>query len=781
MKPTKNLYGDPAAQGLRITAVSMEDMQQFVQIRRIAFVGNYLPRKCGIATFTHDLRCGFAKRFTELSAIVAAVNDSSDGYPYPPEVRFEFTEKDPMSYDRLADFINSNKVDCVCLQHEYGIYGGDCGEMLLKFLRNVKVPVVTTLHTILLDPNPQQRRILKAILALCSRVVTMTDKGRQLLRDVYQADLGHVDLIPHGIPDFTFSNPDTHKAPLGFEGRKVILTFGLLSPNKGIEYAIQALPRVVEKFPDVLYVVLGQTHPHLIRENGEAYRNSLVHLASENNVLDNLRFVNTFVELDLLKQYIAACDVYVTPYLHEAQITSGTLAYAFGMGTAVVSTPYWHAADLLKDGKGLLVPFRDANALSDAMLKVLSDDALRQKIRKVAFDIGRTMTWSRVSELYLTSYELACFDKRRTSRFVPEMAPETPLALPAVKLDHFHRMMDSTGLLQYATYSIPYLDGGYSIKQAARALSLLAFLKANVAQAFTAAEHQRATTLLSLIQFSMDQKDSNKVRSLLTYDRRWSGDFAEDTHGQVMSALGACARYGLHEDFAHDLFVQVMKTAESFESHVGIALALDGCSQYLIRFVADAPIVALRTSLKAKLVRQFQIANATKKENGWEWFGPTLYSSNAMVAQALISVGAETSDQTALDIGLTALGWLAKVQLDTDSTGQFFSPISSDSGITEAHLAQERHKEERPSEVQTLVAAALEAHRRTSESRWLSVATLAMDWFLGRNCVGRLVYDSKSGGAYDGIFGGTVNKNEGSDSTLSFLLALTELQRSSSF
>jgi hypothetical protein len=310
-------------------------------------------------------------------------------------------------------------------------------------------------------------------------------------------------------------------------------------------------------------------------------------------------------------------------------------------------------------------------------------------------------------------------------------------------------------------------------------------MKANMTQAFSPAEQQRSTALLSLIQYSMQRGPSDghgKFRPLLSYDRQWSGDFSEDVQGQVLSALGTCARHGLQEDFAHDMFIQSMKPAETFDTLLGIALALDGCTQYLIRFVNDAPVVALRKLLTDRLLQRYRETNSTTTTDAWQWFAPNLAVCNATVAHSLISVGADTDNAAALSTGLTALAWLGKSQVSSDSTGQFFVPFSSYSGtITQANLAQSRHLEERPSEVQAMVAAALEAHRRTSEPRWMGLATLAMDWFLGRNCVGRICYDSKSGGAYDGIFAGSVNKNEGADSTLSFLLALTELQCSSRF
>src|SRR6516162_5089069 len=327
-------------------------MKENCKVRKIAFVGDHLPRKCGIATFTSDLLAAVANAHPQSQCFSVSVNDIKGGYEYPEVVHFEIEEKDLSSYVRAADFLNISNVDIVCLQHEFGIFGGPAGGHILAFLRELRMPVVTTLHTILREPRADQRRVMGELISLSTRVVVMTQRGRRMLQDIYGAPSAKIDLIPHGIPDMGFVDPTYFKDQFGVEGRVVLLTFGLLSPNKGIEYVLNALPHILAQFPDVVYIVLGATHPNELREHGEAYRLSLEILAKKNKVDMNVIFYNQFVDLEILKEFIGAADIYVTPYLNEAQIASGTLAYAFGAGKAVVSTPYWHAAELLAEDRG---------------------------------------------------------------------------------------------------------------------------------------------------------------------------------------------------------------------------------------------------------------------------------------------------------------------------------------------------------------------------------------------------------------------------------------------
>ncbi len=382
-------------------------MRTDFSVRNVAFLGNYLPRKCGIATFTSDLLEAVAARHPQSRCFAVPVNDIGESYRYPDVVRSVIEEQDLDSYRRAAYFLNGSNADVVSVQHEFGIFGGPAGSHLLALLRDLKAPVVTTLHTVLLKPNADQRRVMQELIEHSTRLVVMTERGRTILQEVYQAPEVKVDLIPHGIPNVPFFAPDHYKEQLGLRGKKVLLTFGLLSPNKGIEYVLNALPDIVAEFPDVVYVVLGATHPNELHARGETYRRGLEAIARNNKLENNVVFHNRFVELKELTEFIGAADLYVTPYLDEAQITSGTLAYAFGAGKAVISTPYWHAAELLSDQRGVLVPFGESMAIAREVNGLLRDDKRRNAISDNAYRLGRKMVWSNTAGLYMSSFELA--------------------------------------------------------------------------------------------------------------------------------------------------------------------------------------------------------------------------------------------------------------------------------------------------------------------------------------------------------------------------------------
>ncbi|MPY86833.1 MAG: glycosyltransferase, partial [Luteitalea sp.] len=453
-------------------------MKEASRVRKIAFVGDHVPRKCGIATFTSDLLAAVATLHPQSQCFSVSVNDIKGGYEYPEVVRFEIEEQDLSSYLRAADFLNISNVDIVCLQHEFGIFGGPAGGHILAFLRELRMPVVTTLHTVLREPKSDQRRAMQELISLSTRLVVMTERGREMLEDVYQAPAAKLDLIPHGIPDIGFVDPTFFKDLFGVEGRVVLLTFGLLSPNKGIEYVLNALPQIVTAFPDVVYIVLGATHPTEQREHGEAYRLSLEILAKKLNIEKNVIFYNRFVEIEELKEFIGAADLYLTPYLNEAQITSGTLAYTFGAGKAVVSTPYWHAAELLAEDQGVLVPFGDAEAIAREVIGLLRDDTRRHAIRKNAYRLGREMIWSNVARLYMRSFELSRREGAAWSRksLATKTLDQKPRELPELNLSHLVRMTDSTGIFQHATFTVPNFSEGYCTDDNARAFILAALL-----------------------------------------------------------------------------------------------------------------------------------------------------------------------------------------------------------------------------------------------------------------------------------------------------------------
>src|SRR6266571_2447635 len=454
-------------------------MRAGAPLRKIAFIGSYLPRKCGIATFTHSLCDAVAGQYPGTECLVVPVSDLAEGYDYADEVRFELVEQDLESYERAADFLNFSDTEVVCLQHEYGIFGGPAGSHILTLLRELQIPVVTTLHTILEQPQSDQRRILQEIARLSSRLVVMTERGGRMLREIYRVPEEKIDVIPHGIPDMPFVDPNFYKDQFGVEGRRVVLTFGLISPGKGIEHGIRALPEVVRVFPDLVYIILGATHPRLRREQGEAYRYSLARLASDLQVRKHVVFYNRFVELEELKEFLGVADVYLTPYLNPEQAVSGTLAYAFGSGKAVISTPYWHAEELLAEGRGVLVPFRDSQAIGRELIALLEDEVHRHAMRKRAYLMGREMVWSRAAQQFVASFEKARQSRvgRGGRRYAIKTLEQDPPTLPALRLVHLQRLSDSTGIFQHATFALPNFHEGYCTDDNARALLLTVLLE----------------------------------------------------------------------------------------------------------------------------------------------------------------------------------------------------------------------------------------------------------------------------------------------------------------
>jgi glycosyltransferase involved in cell wall biosynthesis len=572
------------------------------EIRKIAFVGDYLPRKCGIATFTHDMYASLANRFPEAECFVVPVNDRPEGYDYPQEVRFEIDEPDLESYRRAADFLNFANTDVICLQHEYGIFGGTAGSHVLGLLRDLRMPVVTTFHTVLREPNDDQRRVLVELAGLSARVVVMTEVARTFLRDIYCIPEAKIDLIAHGIPDTPFVDPNTYKDQFGVEGRPVALTFGLLSPNKGIEHMLRAIPELLKRFPNLAYIVLGATHPDLIREQGERYRLSLERLARDLGISEHVMFYNRFVELNELTEFIRAADVYVTPYLNPAQITSGTLAYSFGCGKAIVSTPYWHAEELLADGRGVLVPFADPKALAREICGLLRDEPRRKAMCEQAYRLGREMVWEQSARLYMES-----FQRTRLGR---QDQPVKPLAvrtlaeqqaeLPDWRLDHLSRLTDATGMFQHATHTIPNFAEGYCTDDNARAL-LLTVLLEELGQGGPLV-HRLATTYAAFVQVAFD-RERRRFRNFLGFDRRWLEDVgSEDSHGRAVWALGTCVGRSRRPDlpfWAASHFELALPAILEMTSPRTWAFGLLGIQEYLRRLGGDR----LATQVRDTVVR----------------------------------------------------------------------------------------------------------------------------------------------------------------------------------
>ncbi len=739
------------------------------EVRKIAFVGDYLPRKCGIATFTHDMYASVAGRFPDAECFVVAVNDRPEGYEYPPEVRFEIGEADLESYRRAADFLNFANTDVVCLQHEYGIYGGAAGSHILGLLRDVRMPVVTTCHTLLREPGPDQRRVLTELAALSARVVVMTERARTFLHDIYDVPETKIDVIAHGIPDTPLVDPNAHKDQFGVGGRPVALTFGLLSPNKGVEHMLRAVPAVLESFPDFVYLILGATHPALVRDQGERYRLSLERLARELGITKQVIFYNRFVELQELTAFIRAADVYVTPYLNPAQITSGTLAYSFGCGKAIVSTPYWHAEELLADGRGVLVPFADPKALAREICGLLRDEPRRQTMAKQAYHLGRAMVWEQSAARYMES-----FQRTRLGR---QEQPVKPLAvrslaeeraeLPPWRLDHLVRLTDSTGILQHATYSIPNFTEGYCTDDNARAL-LLAVLLEELGQGGVPVQ-RLATTYASFLQAALD-RTRKRFRNFMSFDRRWLEDVgSEDSHGRAMWALGTCVGRSRRPDltsWAAAHFELALPTLLETTSPKTWAFGLLGIREYLHRLGGDRFAAHVRDTLTGRLLELYD-QTATPE---WPWFEEILSYDSARLPQALIAGNLDGGDGRALDVGLHTLGWLAKIQT---APQQHFRPIGCHCFYRKG--GERGRFDQQPIEACATVSSCLDAYRATEDPVWMNEARSAFEWFLGRNDLGQDLYDPATGGCCDGLQEDRLNRNQGAESTIAFLLALAEM------
>jgi glycosyltransferase involved in cell wall biosynthesis len=745
-------------------------MEEGSKIRKIAFVGDHLPRKCGIATFTSDLLAAVAAAHPQSQCFSVSVNDIQGGYKYPQVVRFEIEEQDLSSYLRAADFLNISDVDIVCLQHEFGIFGGTAGGHILALLRELRMPVVITLHTILREPKADQRRVMQELVSLSTRLVVMAERGRQMLQKIYQAPPAKIDLIPHGIPDVGFVDPTYFKDQFGVEGRVVLLTFGLLSPNKGIEHVLNALPHILAEFPDVVYIVLGATHPNELREHGEAYRLSLEILAKKNKLEKNVIFYNRFVDLENLKEFIGAADLYITPYLNEAQITSGTLAYAFGAGKAVISTPYWHAAELLAEDHGVLVPFGDAPAIAREVIGLLRDDTRRNAIRKNAYKLGRDMVWSKVARLYMRSFESSQIEGAARSRksLATKTLDQKPRELPELKLSHLSRMTDSTGIFQHAIFSVPNFSEGYCTDDNARAF-ILAVLLSELGE-----DPERVRTLAStyaaFLHHAFDLK-TKRFHNHLSFDRRWLDEQgSEDCQARALWALGVGVGRSPYRSFqimAGQLFALALPALTEFTSPRAWAFGLIGIHEYLRRLSGDSLVNQTRETLTSRLMELFE----RTAQPDWRWFQEDLTYDNAKLPHALILSGRATGQQAVLERGLQALRWLTELQI---SEKGHFRSIGTNGFYRRGGMRA--NFEQQPIEAQAMVSACLEAYRATSDLWWYEQAQRAFDWFIGWNDLGLELYSPSTGGCRDGLHVDRVNRNQGAESTLAFLLSLAEMR-----
>jgi glycosyltransferase involved in cell wall biosynthesis len=740
------------------------------QFKRIAFIGNSLPRRCGIATFTTDLQQAIATSGTGVETSIVAMTDHSHAYDYPSVVRLQVHDDRLEDYVHAAGILNAGQFDVVSLQHEFGIFGGEAGGHILALLSRLTMPIVTTLHTVLAEPTPVQHRVLDGVVDASSKVIVMAEKGRELLRTVYRVPADKIEVVPHGIPDFPFVEPDQAKAKFGFSGRTVILTFGLLSPSKGVEVMIDAMPLILKSCADAVYVVLGATHPNLLRDQGETYRESLVARVRELGIENHVVFLDQFVDQATLLGFISMCDVYVTPYLNEAQMTSGTLAYSFGLGKAVVSTPYWHALELLADRRGILVPFGDARAIGSEIAGLLADGARPLAMRKRAYSSSRSMTWQRTAERYLAIFESA----RRGHRLkvlvglgqsVPSRDSHAP---PEMQIGHLLSMCDDTGLFQHAVHSVPDRSHGYCVDDNARALLLACALNSPGEQRLSEALTAR---LAAFVRHAWNP-DTRRFRNFMSFDRRWLEDRgSEDSHGRTLWALGECARSDTSPSrrrWAASLFAEALPTVESFRSPRAWGFTLLGLDAYCVAVEGDAVAEHIRRLLADRLM---SIMSAVETKD-WVWFEEGLAYDNARLPQALIVTGVATGAPAYVAAGLKSLRWLMALQ--TTPAG-FFRPVGTES-------FGDRRKpplafDQQPLEATATISACLAAWRADSDAEWRAGAARAFAWFLGSNDLSVSLVDVETGSCRDGLHPDRPNENRGGESVVSYLLSLAEIRQ----
>ena len=745
---------------------------------RIAVIGNYLPRHCGIATFTTDLCSAISAEYGTARLLALPVNDTEEGYDYPDRVRWSLAQDDVKSYREAAEFLNFNNIDMVCLQHEYGIFGGPAGSHILHLLRGLKMPVVTTLHTVLREPNPDQMLVMEEIAELSDRLIVMSQLSSQFLQEIFKVPGSKIDMVPHGVPDLPFLDPNFYKDRFGVEGKAVLVTFGLLSPNKGIENVIQALPQILSKHKNVAYIVAGATHPHILRREGDKYRASLQALAKEIGVESQVIFHNRFVSPEEMVEFIGAADIYITPYRHEAQVVSGTLAYALGAGKAIISTPYWHAIELLDDRRGALVPFQNPDAIAHKTIELLDTPAIRHAMRKRAYLFAREMIWKRVAQGYMESFSRVRRDRMESPKvqFSARLTEKSLGQLPELKLNHLNHMTDDTGMLQHAIFTVPNRSEGYTTDDNARALILAVLLEhvdmdKNRAGEAGLPSAKSAGFYLSFLEHAFNP-ETGRFKNFLGYDRRWNETAgSEDCHGRALWALGTVL--GRSQDqgcrgAAGRLFEFSLPAVLAFSSPRAWAYTLLGVQQYLTSYPGDRDAQKVRSVLSRRLLEMYE----SVRRPDWKWFENVLAYGNARLPQSLLLVGAASSDDRLISAGLESLDWLSTVQ--RCEVNRHFVPIGS-----QGFYRQDGEKarfDQQPLEAAGAVSACLEAYRVTGDRRWRNEAWSAYNWFLGENDLQLPLYDSATGGCRDGLHPDRANENQGAESTLSFLMALLEMR-----
>ena len=734
--------------------------------KKVAFISSFLPRKCGIATFTSDLikNAALAAR-GEFEPLVVAIRSNNDE-KYNDPVKFEIRQDVKSDYISAADYINFSHVDVVSVQHEFGLFGGDAGSYLSLLLNRLKAPIVTTLHTVLNDPGPAYHRSLVHVCNVSCKVITMNERGKDMLQDIYDVSGKKVLLIPHGIPDLAFVDNNYYKHKFGMEGRRTILTFGLLSKNKGIEVMLKAMPTIIKAVPSALYIVLGMTHPSVLKYDGESYRFSLQKMVKELGLQDNVIFHNRFVSDEELHNFLCAADIYVTPYLNREQLTSGTLSFAVGTGKAVVSTPYWAAMELLAKGQGKLVRFGDWKHTAEAIVEILQDDSRFYSLRRKAYDYGRSRTWPKIGQTYWKLFSSKLQPTRITAAMPSVTETISSFEVPEPSLTHLKKMTDHTGLYQHAKFTVPNREYGYCTDDNARAVIAMTKYYAQYPEPQAL---ELLDTYLSFIIHS--QNNDGSVKNFMNFDRTWlKKEPVNDALGRVLWAFGTVMAKIPSPPYLPTIKDCFDKSVKHIKKQYprGLAYSILGMSDYLKQFPGASDIKRQLTKAADKLIALYEKNN----HPDWRWFEDKLTYDNAVLPCALFVAGLALGDKKYFDVAKKSSEFL----LENTFGGDHFSFVGCkgwyEYGGTKAEFDQQ------PIEAASTIIMLRAAYDATGNSRFLTLQRKTFDWFLGENDLNIPLYDFRTKGCNDALTPGGVNVNQGAESTLCFLLSLLAIVES---
>jgi glycosyltransferase involved in cell wall biosynthesis len=733
---------------------------------KIAYISTYPPRECGIATFNHNLmnaiNANFPDRKSPLDGgYVVALNDSEDlqEYEYPDVVKYVIRQNHQKDYIRAANYINTSSVDACILEHEFGIYGGESGIYILPLINRLEKPLISILHTVLKDPSYVQRIIIREIAEQSSKIIVMSNRAVEFLTTIYDIPAEKIQIIEHGVPDLEAPEVNPVKSLSQFKNHRVLLTFGLLSRNKGLETVVKALPKIVEKHPDVMYVVLGNTHPGVIKNSGEEYRDYLKSLAAQLKVSQHLSFINKFVAEDELIDYLTAAEVYVTPYLNEAQITSGTLSYAVGAGAAVVSTPYWHATELLADGRGRLFDFKNAEALAETVNELLDNDDTLKELKENAYEYGLHLRWPATGAAYIKVAQEASARHDFSDKILKNSIVD-PEILPKFSLTHVLRLTDDTGIVQHAKYGIPNLKEGYCLDDNARALimALMAYQRNKSNDAF-----KLLPIYLSYIHYM--QTDDGNFRNFLSFDRRYLDEVgSEDSFGRTVWALGhliSCAASNSYREFAMEIFHKSFPHFKTLKHLRGQANTIIGISLYLQVFPTDEGMVQELVRLTQPMIDAYE----NNQSEDWQWFEEKMTYDNAILPLALLHSAEITGNEKAKQIALKTMAFLDKLTL---SNG-YLSPVGNDGWYYRGGSFPTF--DQQAIETMAMVLMHFQAYQIFRKPQYIEKMFLSYKWFLGENTLRAPLYDHETKGCCDGLLPTGINRNQGAESTLAYLIS----------